>query len=79
MTSYASSSATQRLAAVREAIDKVLTSQRYQIGGGNGRLQEMARLAELRQMERELQMEVSRKNRNPVRVLRLGRAQAIQR
>ncbi len=53
--SYSSDSAADRLAAVRAAIDRCLTSQEY---GINGRTQRMADLRELRAMERELIDEV---------------------
>lgn len=56
--SYASDSATDRLAAVRAAIDRCLTSQAYSVGN-NGRMQRMAELRDLRAMEKELIDEVS--------------------
>ena len=49
-----SDSVTDRLAAVRTAINKCLTSQAYTIAGRN---QQMALLSTLRQMEKELQDE----------------------
>lgn len=50
-----SESASDRLSAVREAIGKCLTSQQYTV---RGRQQQMAQLATLRAMEKELQQEV---------------------
>jgi hypothetical protein len=47
--------AAERLIAVREAIDKCLTSQAYT---ARGRSQQMALLATLREMEKELEQEV---------------------
>jgi len=49
-----SDSAADRLAAVRSAINKCLTSQAYTV---RGRSQQMAQLATLRDMERELMEE----------------------
>lgn len=54
--SYSSDSAADRLAAVRTAINKCLTSQSYSIAGRN---QQMANLRDLRAMEKELQDEAS--------------------
>lgn len=54
--SYSSDSAADRLAAVRTAINKCLTSQSYSIAGRN---QQMAALRDLRAMEKELQDEVN--------------------
>lgn len=51
---YNSDSVTDRLSAVRAAIDRCLTSQEY---GVNGRTQRMADLAALRAMERDLMRE----------------------
>ncbi len=56
---YTSESATDRLAAVRAAIDKCLASQAYTVRGRN---QQMAQLATLRDMEKELQQEVGAEN-----------------
>lgn len=53
---YNSDSASDRLSAVRDAIARCLTSQDYTIAG---RRQVMAQLRDLRQMEKELQQEVS--------------------
>lgn len=53
---YESDSAADRLAAVRSAISRCLTSQAYSIAGRN---QQMAQLRDLRQMEKELQEEVA--------------------
>ena len=52
---YTSDSAADRLAAVREAIAACLTSQSYTV---RGRSQQMAQLATLREMEKELADEV---------------------
>lgn len=52
---YTSDSASDRLAAVRSAIDRCLASQSYT---ARGRSQQMAQLATLRAMEIELQDEV---------------------
>ena len=52
---YTSDSAADRLAAVRAAIDKCLTSQEY---GINGRRQRMADLEQLRAMEQDLMRQV---------------------
>jgi len=53
-------SATDRLAAVRAAIDRCLTSQEYQTAAGQR--QRMAELATLRLMERDLQEEVAQQS-----------------
>lgn len=53
---YTSTDAATRLEAVRAAIDKCLLAQDYMVGS---RRRTMARLAELRQLERELQAEAS--------------------
>lgn len=53
---YTSDSATDRLAAVRSAIDRCLTSQDYSI---RGRRQVMAELSQLRDLERDLMEEVN--------------------
>lgn len=53
--SYESDSPADRLAAVRKAIDACLTSQAYSIAGRN---KQMANLADLRAMEKELMEEV---------------------
>ena len=49
-----SDSPTDRLASVRAAIERCLTSQSYSVAGRN---QTMAQLSTLRQMERELMEE----------------------
>lgn len=54
--SYASDDAATRLAAVRAAIDRCLTSQEY---SQDRRRQRMAELRDLRAMERELIREVA--------------------
>ena len=54
---YTSSDAATRLEAVREAINRCLTSQAY--GTADGRNQQMAQLRDLRVMEKELQDEVA--------------------
>jgi len=51
------SSASDRLTAVRAAIDACLTAQAYSTSGGNSKT--MANLAALRQMEKELVDEVN--------------------
>lgn len=51
------SSASDRLTAVRAAIDACLTAQAYSTSGGNSKT--MANLAALRQMEKELMDEVN--------------------
>ena len=51
-----SGSASDRLTAVREAINRCLTSQSYSI---RGRQQVMAQLATLRAMEKDLQEEAN--------------------
>lgn len=51
-----SSDASERLATVRAAIDRCLTSQDYTI---RGRRQVMAQLRDLRAMEKELQQEAN--------------------
>lgn len=56
---YTSDSASDRLAAVRSAIAACLTSQAYTV---RGRSQQMAQLATLREMEKELQDEVGHEN-----------------
>lgn len=52
---YTSDSAADRLAAVRAAIDRCLTSQEYSIGA---RRQRTAELRDLRAMERDLMDEI---------------------
>lgn len=54
---YNSSSASDRLSAVRDAIAKCLESQEYSL---SDRRQRRAELKELRAMERELMAEVAR-------------------
>lgn len=54
---YNSDSASDRLAAVRSAINACLTAQSYSVAG---RMKAMAQLKELRAMEKELQEEVDR-------------------
>jgi len=53
-----SESVTDRLAEVRAAIGRCLTSQQYSVGN-TGRMQRMADLRVLREMERELIQEQS--------------------
>ena len=55
---YTSDSAADRLAAVRAAINRCLTSQEYEIGS-QGRRQRMADLRDLRAMEKDIQEEVN--------------------
>lgn len=57
--SYESDSPVDRLAAVRAAISRCLTSQEYSIAS---RRQRLADLNQLRQMEKELQEEVAQSN-----------------
>ena len=52
---YTSSSASDRLNAVRTAISNCLTSQGYTV---RGRSQQMAQLATLRELEKDLMQEV---------------------
>ena len=52
-----SSSASDRLAAVRAAIERTLTSQEYNTAGGQK--QRMADLRVLREMEKDLQSEAA--------------------
>ncbi|WP_166820509.1 peptidylprolyl isomerase [Thalassoroseus pseudoceratinae] len=59
--SYTSNSAADRLAAVRNAIDKVLSVQSFSRGEMQQRL---AELKTLREMEKELQSEVAREGRS---------------
>lgn len=54
--SYTSDSASDRLAAVRAAIDRCLTSQSYSV---RGRQQQAASLASLMALEEKLQQEVA--------------------
>lgn len=54
-----SGSASDRLTAVRAAIDKCLSSQMYSV---RGRQQQMAQLRDLRQIEKELQEEVNQES-----------------
>lgn len=56
-----SSSASDRLATVRSAIDRCLTSQSYT---ARGRSQQMANLRELREMEKELIEEVNQESQS---------------
>jgi hypothetical protein len=56
---YTSDSATDRLAAVRTAIAACLNSQSYTV---RGRTQAMAQLRDLREMEKDLQQEVTDSN-----------------
>lgn len=53
---YTSDSASDRLAAVRVAINNCLTSQQYT---SRGRSQMMAQLRDLRELEKDLQQEVA--------------------
>lgn len=52
---YTSDSATDRLAAVRAAMDRALTSQSYTT---RARSQQMAQLSQLRELEKDLIQEV---------------------
>ena len=56
---YNSDSASDRLSAVRDAIQRCLASQSYTV---RGRQQSMAQLRDLRAMEKELQEEVNAEN-----------------
>ncbi len=58
--SYASNDPATRLAEVRAAISRCLTSQAYSTS--DGRNQQVAMLRDLRQMEKELQDEVAQTN-----------------
>lgn len=65
------SSASDRLASVRTAIDKVLNSQEYQTAAGQRN--KYAELKTLREMERELQEEVAQESGSMVSVGRFER------
>lgn len=56
-----SSSASDRLTAVRAAIDRCLASQAYT---ARGRSQQMANLRDLRQMEKELMEEANQESQS---------------
>lgn len=56
---YSSSSASDRLTAVREAIDRCLTSQAYTV---RGRSQQVAQLRDLRALEKELMEEANQES-----------------
>jgi len=70
---YTSESASDRLAAVRAAIDRCLTSQEY---GTGDRRQRMAELKTLREMESGLMQELN-ESTNSGNMASLGRIQDI--
>ena len=69
--SYSSSSAQDRLDAVRAAIERCLASQEYSIGA-SGRRQRMAELKTLSEMEQRLIQEVNESGGNGGNMCSLG-------